>query len=81
MGSSRSFAADQEDEVTICKYGQESLYFDSCQCKGCNADREEYADALRMSETISSLFLQRLMKLHPSMREDELNRIKKEIGG
>lgn len=41
MGDSRSWAAEKEDEITVCIHGAESRYFDTCRCEGCKADRDE----------------------------------------
>jgi hypothetical protein len=40
MGSSRSWAADMEDEEKTCKFGVVTKYFDTCVCVGCKALRQ-----------------------------------------
>jgi len=49
MGDSRSWAAEKEDEITTCKHGHESKYFDRCMCDGCVSDRsvQKYRDGLK----------------------------------
>lgn len=49
MGDSRSWAADREDEIIVCKHGGKSKYFDDCMCDGCISDRsvDEYRKGLK----------------------------------
>lgn len=63
MGSSRSWAAYMEDEVTICKYGVESKYFDNCKCDGCKVDRAHRAEAETMSWRVKDKALELFISL------------------
>ena len=63
MGSSRSWAADMEDEIVVCKYGKESKYFDDCKCDGCKVDRAHREAADAMSWRVKSIALEFFDKL------------------
>lgn len=54
MGSSRSWAADMEDEETTCKYGVVTKYFDTCRCEGCNSDRRLWAEVQIKADSVRS---------------------------
>lgn len=80
MGSSASWGADKEDEITVCKHGAESRYFDECQCPGCKADREELADVRAFSSSVSSSLQDVLMKCDKARRSQLMERVKQFVG-
>jgi hypothetical protein len=57
VGSAREYASDREDEVTTCKHGGTSLYFDECRCAGCKQDRALYAEVKLKGDMLRSMFL------------------------
>lgn len=63
MGSTRSWAADMEDETVVCKYGVERKYFDTCRCDGCKVDREHREAADAKSWQIKSIAMEFFTKL------------------
>jgi hypothetical protein len=54
MGSSRSWAADHEDDDVTCRHGTVRKYFDTCRCPGCKDDREHNERVRRLADQIRS---------------------------
>jgi hypothetical protein len=57
MSSAREWASDREDEVTICKHGGKSLYFDDCRCEGCKQDKVLRAKINLKGNKLKDMFL------------------------
>jgi len=55
MGSTRSWAADVEDDDKTCKHGVVSKYFDTCYCDGCKSDRILWGEVCSMGDRIRSI--------------------------
>lgn len=75
MGSSRSWAADMEDEIKVCRHGNETKYFDTCMCDGCITDR---ALAKYRSEMIEKLVYHYRSGLN-ILNTDQLERMSEKI--
>ena len=75
MGDSRSWAADHEGEISVCKHGGKSKYFDDCMCDGCVSDRS--VDKYRQSITkkITDNFSQFLSTLKIEQLEEMVKKI------
>lgn len=69
MGDSRSWGAEKEDEVTICRHGAESSYFDTCQCPGCREDRDN-ADRLADRQRNIRKILDKVLTEQPETKYD-----------
>lgn len=80
MGSSRSHAADMEDETKTCRHGVETKYFDTCRCDGCKADREIAEEHSRLADSVRWAFLQRTSTMNPEQRRWYAGHIRKIMG-
>jgi hypothetical protein len=76
MGSTRSWAADMEDEDRTCPHGRVTKYFDKCQCDGCKRDREREESAMSATRSLEWEIYESLLKKSDKQREILIDRIK-----
>ncbi len=79
MGDSRSWAAEKEDEITVCRHGAESLYFDRCTCDGCSVDAEKSRAEQKLADTVRSQFLAAYRSRDEHLREQFFLRIQAQL--
>lgn len=76
MGSTRSWAADMEDEDRTCPHGTVNKYFDVCRCAGCESDRAEAGIVSEMADDLRYKIHEALRKASPDKRAIIFDRIK-----
>jgi hypothetical protein len=72
MGDSRSWAADKEDEIVTCKYGNTRKYFDKncgreCQCA---LDNARYREDRFKAECLTSKLVDVILSLPEEDRKN-----------
>lgn len=75
MGDSRSWAAAMESEITVCKHGAKSKYFDNCMCDGCISDRAISDYRKGMKDKIKNHF----SKYLETLSNDDLEKMAEKI--